>query len=122
MNLGISIKIDVTKIDKARLHQGQKGTYLDLTTFIDTEQEGQYGDHGFISQSQSKEERQNGAEKMPILGNCKVFFKKEADAPQAPPPPPPQQGFNPAPPPPPMQDRGSPEQAPQDESISDIPF
>ena len=71
--IGISIKIDVTKIEKARLFSGSKGTYLDLTTFIDTDNEGQYGDHGFISQSVSKEEREQGV-KTPILGNCKVFF------------------------------------------------
>ena len=55
--LGISIKIDVTKIDKSRIFEGSKGKYLDLTTFIDTDNPGQYGDHGFISQSTSKEER-----------------------------------------------------------------
>lgn len=71
--LGISIKIDVTKIDKDRLFKGAKGTYLDLTTFIDTENEGQFGDHGFISQSTSKEEREQGV-RTPILGNCTVFF------------------------------------------------
>ena len=80
--LGISIKIDVSKIDKARLFKGAKGTYLDLTTFIDTDNEGQYGDHGFISQSQTKEERDNNAEKTPILGNCKVFFSDINAAPQ----------------------------------------
>ena len=84
MKLGISIKVDVTKILKERLHKGDKGTYLDMTTFIDTENEGQYGDHGFISQSQSKEERESG-DKLPILGNCKVFFKKESDTEKQPP-------------------------------------
>jgi len=74
MKVGISIKIDVKKIDKSRLFEGQKGTYLDLTTFVDTDNPGQYGDHGIISQSQSKEERESG-QQMPILGNCKVFFK-----------------------------------------------
>ncbi len=78
MKLGISIKIDVTKIDKARLFKGAKGTYLDLTTFIDTEVEGTYGDHGFISQSTSKEERENNVQTA-ILGNCTVFSKKESD-------------------------------------------
>lgn len=84
MKLGISVKIDVTKIDKARLFQGEKGTYLDLTTFIDTENEGQYGDHGFISQSVSKEEREAKVQ-TPILGNVKVFFTGESDGQQAPP-------------------------------------
>jgi len=84
MKVGISIKIDVTKIDKARLFQGAKGTYLDLTTFVDTESEGQYGDHGFISQSTTKEEREQDV-KTPILGNCKVFFcDQSTQAPQQP--------------------------------------
>ena len=73
MKLGLSVKIDVTKIDKSRLFKGEKGTYLDLTTFIDLDNEGQYGDHGFISQSVSKEERDANVQ-TPILGNVKVFF------------------------------------------------
>ena len=71
--LGISIKIDVSKIDKDRLFKGAKGTYLDLTTFIDTDNPGQYGDHGFISQSVSKDEREQNIQGN-ILGNCTVFF------------------------------------------------
>ena len=71
--IGINIKIDVTKIDKARLFKGEKGTYLDLTTFIDTSEADQYGNHGFISQATTKEERDQGV-KTPILGNSKVFF------------------------------------------------
>jgi len=81
MKLGISIKIDVTKIDKARLVKGEKGTYLDLTTFIDTEKQDQYGNHGFISQSVTKEERAQNVQTA-ILGNSKVFFSDSA-APQA---------------------------------------
>ena len=73
MKLGIEIKIDVKKILKDRLYQGTKGTYLTMTTFIDTDNPGNYGDHGFISQSVSKEERAEGI-KTPILGNCKVFY------------------------------------------------
>ena len=74
MKVGISVRIDVTKIDKARLYKGAKGTYLDLTTFVDTDTADQYDNHGFISQSQSKEEREGGAERPPILGNVKVFY------------------------------------------------
>lgn len=73
MKLGLSIKIDVSKIDKSRLFKGEKGTYLDLTTFIDMENPSEYGDHGFISQSVSKEEREQKVQ-TPILGNVKVFF------------------------------------------------
>jgi len=71
--IGINISIDVSKIDKSRLFKGKKGTYLDLTTFIDPDKPDQYEQHGFISQSTSKEEREQGTQ-TPILGNCKVFF------------------------------------------------
>ena len=80
MKIGVSISIDVTKILKDRLYQGKKGTYLDMTTFIDTDQADQYDNHGFISQSQTKEEREGGAERTPILGNCKVFYTDRAGA------------------------------------------
>tara|TARA_B100000579_G_scaffold407382_1_gene394594 strand:+ start:579 stop:932 length:354 start_codon:yes stop_codon:yes gene_type:complete len=74
MKVGINVKVDVTKIDKSRLFKGAKGTYLDLTTFIDTETVDQYENNGFISQSVDKDERESG-EKGRILGNCKVFYK-----------------------------------------------
>ena len=73
MKVGLSVRIDVTKIDKARLYKGAKGTYLDLTTFVDTEQQDQYENNGFISQSTTKEER-DAQVQTPILGNVKVFF------------------------------------------------
>ena len=73
MKVGLSVRIDVTKIDKARLYKGAKGTYLDLTTFVDTEQQDQYENNGFISQSTTKEEREAQVQ-TPILGNVKVFF------------------------------------------------
>ena len=74
MKLGISLKIDVTKIEKERLFAAQSGAkYLDLTTFVDLDNPGQYGDHGFISQNVSKQEREQGV-KGPILGNAKVFY------------------------------------------------
>jgi hypothetical protein len=86
MKLGISVKIDVSKIDKSRLYKGQKGTYLDLTTFINTSELDQYDNNGFISQSMTKEEREGGVEKTPILGNVKVFYNEELVAEPAPQP------------------------------------
>lgn len=83
MKIGISVKIDVTKIDKTRLFKGAKGTYLDLTTFIDTDNPGEHGDHGFIAQSVSKEEREQKIQ-TPILGNCKVFYTGDSQQQQAP--------------------------------------
>ena len=74
--LGLSIKIDVTKIDKNRLFKGTKGIYLDLTTFVDTDNMDQFGNHGFISQSTTKEEQQQKIQ-TPILGNTKVFWQDQ---------------------------------------------
>ena len=81
--IGVSLKIDVTKIDKARLFQGKNGAkYLDLTIFIDPANPSQYGDHGFITQTCSKEEKEGGLQ-MPILGNGKIFYGlNQAPAPQ----------------------------------------
>ncbi len=110
---GVSLKIDVSKIDKARLFKGQKGTYLDATVFIDTENVSQYGDNGMIAQSVSSEERQQGV-KGNILGNCKVFFTEGGQQPQAAP-----QQYQQAP---------APQQAPPpasggfDDGLEDIPF
>ena len=78
MKVGISVRIDVTKIDKARLYKGEKGTYLDLTTFVDTDEKDQYENNGFISQSVDKEERDQGVQ-TPILGNVKVFYTGETE-------------------------------------------
>ena len=46
--IGISIDINVSKILKERLYQGKQGVYLNLTTFIDTENQDIYGNNGFI--------------------------------------------------------------------------
>jgi hypothetical protein len=71
--VGVSLKIDVTKIDKARLFQGQKGKYLDATVFIDLDQKDDFGNSGMITQDVTKSEKDTGV-KGNILGNCKVFW------------------------------------------------
>ena len=84
--IGLNIKIDVTKLDKDRFFQGEKGLYVDMSTFINTEGIGEYGDHGIITQQCSKEERESGM-KMPIVGNVRIFFstldnKKKSEEPK----------------------------------------
>src|SRR5690554_4347546 len=74
--VGVRLKIDVSKIDKARLFKGQKGVYLDATCFIDLDEKGQYGDNGMVTQDVSKEEREQGV-KGPILGNVTVFYRDD---------------------------------------------
>lgn len=73
MKTGVKLSIDVTKIDKALLYKGAKGTYLNCTVFVD-DAEDQYGNNGMITQEVSKESRDAG-EKGAILGNCKVFWR-----------------------------------------------
>jgi len=74
MKIGIEVKIDVTKLDKARFYAGKNGAqYASLTMFVDSENVDQYGNHGFITQATTKEERDAGV-KLPILGNNKIFW------------------------------------------------
>lgn len=84
MKLGVEVRIDVTKIDKARLYKGAKGTYLTMTTFIDTDQKDEYENNGFIAHKKEQDEQSNP----PILGNVKVFWQDQGNqqqrqAPQA---------------------------------------
>ena len=74
--IGISLKIDVSKIDKNRLFKGAKGVYLDCTAFVDLDDLDQYGNSGMITQDVTKEEKDSGT-KGPILGNSKIFWKGE---------------------------------------------
>lgn len=104
--IGVSLKINVSKIDKARLFKGEKGSYLDATVFIDLDELGQYGDSGMITQDVSKEEKEQKVQGN-ILGNCKLFWKENGQAPQ------PRQEASQAPPQ---------QQAPNDFIDDDLPF
>ena len=68
----ISVKIDYNKIDKSRLFEGKKGTYLDLVLFPTPNS--QYSDY-IVKQNVSKEERERGVEI--VLGDGKVFPKQD---------------------------------------------
>jgi len=70
----IIIKINCSKIDKARLFKGEKGTYLDAILF---HKPSQYGDDYFIAQSVTKEEREAGV-KGAIIGGAKILRPKNA--------------------------------------------
>jgi len=108
-----ALKIDVSKIDKARLFNGKKGIYLDATMFIDLDELDQYGNSGMITQDVSKEERDQGV-KGNILGNGKVFWKEGGQQSQQ------TQQFSQ----PPAQGFGQPQQSPamDDYLDQDIPF
>ena len=78
----IKLNIDGTKIDKARLHKGAKGTYANFTLLLRDEID-QYGNDGMIVEDVSKEERESG-KKGTILGNAKIMGKQSQPAPQKP--------------------------------------
>jgi len=78
----IIVKIDVTKIDKARLFKGAKGTYLDCVLLAS--KDSQFGNDYMVVQGVSKEEREAG-KRGEIIGNAK-FMPRKQDAPKAPAP------------------------------------
>ena len=89
MKIGVSVSLDLKKLDLTRCpvvtkKDGTEARYLNMTTFIDTDQQDQYENNGFIAQSQSKEEREAGEERPPILGNVKVFYTDGAQSTAAP--------------------------------------
>lgn len=68
----ITIRLDVTKINKARLFKGEKGTYLNCT-LIETPNS-EYGDYMIVEET-TKAERDAGT-KGTILGNGKIIKPK----------------------------------------------
>ena len=70
--VGVELRIDVTKIDKARIFTGKKGKYLTMTAFIDLDTQDQYGNNGMITHAKLE-----GEDKAPILGNSKVFWRDD---------------------------------------------
>lgn len=77
MSNPITVKIDVSKIDKTKLFKGAKGTYLDI--ILMPSENNQYGNDFMVVQSVTKEERDAGV-RGAILGNAK-FLKKKGSAP-----------------------------------------
>ena len=69
----ISIKIDVTKINKSKLYAGAKGTYLNCT-MIETPNSA-YDDY-MIVEDTTKEERETGIKGV-VLGNAKIIKPKQ---------------------------------------------
>lgn len=73
----ISVKLNVSKVDKAFLFKGKNGMMLDLV-LIDKPTD--YGD-GFVKQSLPKEElerRKNENIETPIIGNWKIVKTRSA--------------------------------------------
>lgn len=71
----ITVKINLSKIDKDRLFKGEKGIYLDLVLIPTPNSE--YQDY-LVKQNTTKEEREQGIE-LPIVGGAKNFSTKLSD-------------------------------------------
>jgi hypothetical protein len=80
----LSIKIDVTKIDKEALYKGAKGTYLTLTVWPNKDGEDQYGNHASVKQDLGKDRRD---EKAPFIGNARIIQRRNAPQPKPQEPP-----------------------------------
>ena len=70
----ISLRIDVKKIDKAKLYTGEKGTYLDVVLIPSSNN--QYGNDYMAVQGLPEADRKAGV-KGAILGNGKLIQRKQ---------------------------------------------
>ena len=73
MKIGVSINLDVTKLDKSKFYIGKKGTYASLTTFINLDEQDKFGNNGGVQQAKEK----GSQEKMPYIGNVKIFWRDQ---------------------------------------------
>jgi hypothetical protein len=93
MSATISFSIDLNKIDKSKVIQGKKGTYYNITAFVN-DQADQFGNNVAVATGLSKEERESGA-KTHYIGNGRVIstdgsisaVTQQASQPQAAPAP-----------------------------------
>ncbi len=79
----ITLSIDVLKIDKARLIQGEKGKYVDLVLIANKNGRNDRGNDGFVTQRSTKEEREQGI-RMPIIGNWRDTERNQEQKPARP--------------------------------------
>lgn len=78
----LTLKLDVTKFDKSAFFKGAKGTYADVTVFLNDEADDR-GQFGMVTQDLGKERRDAG-EKGPILGNVTRVHETKPRQPAAP--------------------------------------
>jgi len=71
MSAIVNFSINVNDIDKSKLIQGKKGSYLNLTLSINDDT--RFGNNASVSISQSQEERE-AKEPKTYLGNGKVVW------------------------------------------------
>ncbi len=75
MSAIINFSINLESIPKELVIKGKKGSYVNLTAFVNDETK--YGNNTSVSLAQSQEEREAG-EKRTYIGNGKVSWVSEA--------------------------------------------
>lgn len=70
MSTIINASLDLTKIEKSKIIKGKKGSYINVTMFVNDEVD-QYGNNASIIISQTKEEREAKTPRV-YLGNGKT--------------------------------------------------
>lgn len=73
-------RLNLDLIDQDEVFKGRKGNYIDIAILENKEGEDQYGFHGMIVQSISRERRDKG-DRGPILGNWKPIQPRDTIAP-----------------------------------------
>ncbi len=63
----VNASLDLTKIEKSKIIKGKKGSYINVTMFINDEND-QYGNNASVIISQTKEEREAKTPRV-YLGN-----------------------------------------------------
>ena len=67
MSTIVNASLDLTKVEKAKIIDGKKGKYINVTMFINDEAD-QYGNNASVIMSQTKEEREAKTPRV-YLGN-----------------------------------------------------
>ena len=74
----ISIKIDVTKLDKTAFYKGEKGTYCTLVVWPNKNGEDQYGNYAGVKQDKGKDRRD---EPSVFVGDARIIKRTNATPP-----------------------------------------
>ncbi len=72
MSAIVNLSLDVTKLPKEKMIKGKKGTYINLTMFLQDETD-QYGNNASLIVAQTQEEREAKGDRT-YLGNGKIAW------------------------------------------------
>lgn len=71
--IGVTLNINVSKLQKEHFFEGKQGKYVELKVFIDPDNPDQYGQHGGVKQTW----KECDDKAQDFVGNAKVFWKED---------------------------------------------